>query len=216
MESAMHMQMFVKTPTGKTITLFVQQSYTIEKVKHMIYEKCGIQENKQRLSYEGRELEDHFTISDNNIDNNSTLYLDLKNLSSDTVNTVDNISEGILIHAKTITGEIINLKVKLSYTVADIKAQIQSKADIPSSQQKLYFNENHLEDGHTLDSYGMCQGSILFILILQGDWSQAKENGKEPHEQTKMDKIHGMDAYIAILFFEIYKTFLIAHSMMVT
>jgi len=192
------MEIFVIIPTGKTITLFVRQSYTIEKVKHIIYEKCGIQENKQRLLYRGRELKDHLTISDNNIINNSTLGLYHKNLSSDTANTVDDeILDDILIHAKTLTGEITNLKVKLSYMVADVKAQIQNKADIPSSRQKLYFNENHLEDGHTLDSYGICQGSILFIL--QGDYSQSKENGRELHEQTKMDKTqdkNGMETYI--------------------
>ena len=199
------MQIFVKTPTGKTIILFVQQSYTIEKVKHMIYEKCGILESKQRLSYEGRELEDHFIISDSDIDDCSTLYLDLKNLSSDTASTADDISDGILIYAKTITGDIINLKVKLSYTVADVKAQIQNKVNIPSAGQTLFFNENHLEDSHTLDSYGLCQGSILFIL--QGVSKQAKENGSltEPHKQNKMKDKNGMETYIVMLIYICYK-----------
>ena len=71
-------QIFVKTLTGKTITLKIQGDVSIAMVKKAIQKKEGIPPRRQRLIFAGRQLEDAETLNSYDIQNGSTLHLVLR------------------------------------------------------------------------------------------------------------------------------------------
>lgn len=146
------MQIFVKTLTGKTITLDVDGSNSILMVKDKLYEKTGITIDDQRLIFEGKQLDDYQTISDYNIIKESTVHLILR------------LRGGIKIFIDTYA-RTHNIEVGNGDTILSIKEKILQLEGISPTQQKILFNHQQLDDDDRIKECDIEDGSRLFLIF---------------------------------------------------
>jgi len=145
------MQLFLKTISGKTISLNVQASDTIAKVKYQIQEKEGVPPSLQRLLFSGKQLKDEHTLSHYNLMKDSTIHLVL-GLGGG----------GMTIKVKSMVHGDLTLNVDMSYTIKEVKTEIEKKTGIPIAKQHLFSTGKELMDDSTLFELGiMGKASIV-------------------------------------------------------
>ncbi|CAM0907446.1 unnamed protein product [Alopecurus aequalis] len=137
------MELFVKSPTGRTIGLKVQKSDTLQTVKAQIQEHY-------HLFFKGHRLEENRTLWDYGIPNQSTLDL----------------QESMQIYVmEALQGKKITLEVDSLDTIDKIKSKIESIQGFPKDQQCLIFDNKQLEDNNTLANLNIWKESTLLLVL---------------------------------------------------
>jgi ubiquitin len=147
------MQLFVKTLTGKTVSVEVEEGESIEDVKAKIAEKEGIPPEQQRLIFGGQQLQDGKTLDDYDVGDDATLHLVLR------------LRGGMQLFVKTLTGKTVSVEVEEGESIEDVKAKIAEKEGIPPEQQRLIFGGQQLQDGKTLDDYDVGDDATLHLVL---------------------------------------------------
>ena len=153
------MLIFIRTHTGKAITLEVQASDTIENIKREIQDKINLPLHQQRLMFAGNQLKNSFMLCDYKIQNLCTLDL-YSGTSSDIQLYVNKVVE-----KQTKAENIIILKVNSLHTIENVKVMIQGKEKIPLKQQSLIFGEQ-LEDDCTLSMYNIQRDCTIDLVTV--------------------------------------------------
>ena len=148
------MQILVMTFTGKTTAIDAEARNTVLFVKAIIEHKEDIPVARQRLIFEGEQLEDGSMLADYNIKKGAVLQLRVR----------------MQIFVKTLAGKTITVDVEARNTILFVKAMIEDKEDIPADSQRLTFEGTQLDDDSTLHCHNIQNKSVLIMHQMLQIW----------------------------------------------
>lgn len=150
------MHLFVKTLTGKTITLETCSTDTVLELKQQILEKEGVAIDSQCLILAGKQMENQQTVSDCGIQNQSVIHLVLRVPSRDAIQLV--------IQDLATSGNNITIDANLDDSVHDLKRRIEEREGITVPLRQLLYRGRVLVDEDSLSSCGIADGFTLQLI----------------------------------------------------
>lgn len=183
------MKIFVKTLSGKTVSVEATLSDSVDGLKRAVYAKEGIHPGQQRLIYGGKPLEGEKSLREYGIGELSTVHL----VFSDTRKV-----ENMRIYVKTLTGKTVTVDVNPNATIHSVKEKIFEKEGMPPDQQQLIFSGMTLSDDRILSTYNIQRESTIHLIFKvnadagvgpQTTTSQPQGSGVRtaPHPLSRLD-----------------------------
>lgn len=149
-------QVFIKTLSGRTIVIDVEEDDNVATVKRKIQEREGIPAELQRLIFVGEQLDDRRRFLDYHIEYESAIHL------------VSSVGDSFQLLVDLPTRRLI-LEVRPPDTVASIKRAVQEKEGVPFDVQQLSFEGRGLSDSDTVGSCGITpRNNLIRVAIDEG------------------------------------------------
>ena len=170
------MQVYVKTPPGKTLRFVVTRNTTTEQFKMLIQDKEGIPPDQQYLTPLGTDinlLDPLRTLKDYNVTPGT--YIQLIVTGAAECYPLDD-TEPMQVFVKTLTGKTLIIVATRNTTTEELKMLIQNKEGIPPDQQCLTFAGQQLDPLRSLKDYNVRPESTLYVLLrmLGGGYSPSE------------------------------------------
>lgn len=144
-------KLHIKIPSERrTIVVEAKADDTVESIKSLIEVTEGIESSRFSLIYEGKLLEEDWTLSSLDVKNESTICI------------VFSQQDVLSIYVKALSGKVVKLKVKVTFSVADVKAIAETM--LGTSAGSLFYLGQQLEDSKILACYDIKEESMLQIL----------------------------------------------------
>ena len=140
------------TSLGVNLEMKLDSDDYITKIKSRVNCLLGIPAKQQRLTYDGKELEDDQTLSFYHIMNGSTLYLDMIAIFP------------MKIFVTTLENDTIPFDLNTTVSIMEVKTMIEKRNGIPVSEQRLFYSDQILDDDKTLADYNITNRSSLRLI----------------------------------------------------
>ena len=148
----LYIVIYVKKLEGEMLKIYVHKNDSIYSLQRLLRQKENILYNQQiTLIFSGKILDNHKTLEDYNIKDESTIHLVPIQLKT------------MVIHVKLLTGETISLEVYKADTIENLHNKIKEKEDIPINKYCVKFGEQILEKNFNLEYYNIKEESTVYL-----------------------------------------------------